>query len=125
TGCTDPNTHTQFNPVQVLITDLEALLAKLTTAGITDPILGYVVSGMDGVGGAVVTLLDAADNAVATTTTDQTGFYFFAQTNGLVKGANYTVRVTTIPKSYTTSTPASQTFTWSTAQTGLNSFVLN
>jgi len=125
TGCTDPNTHTQFNPAQVLITDLETLLANLKTASLTDPILGYVVNGFDGVGGAVVTLLDAGSNVVATTTPDQTGFYFFAQTNSLVVGANYTVRITTIPKPYTTSTPTAQSFTWSAAQVNLNNFMLN
>jgi hypothetical protein len=125
TGCTDPNTHTQFNPTQVLITDLETLLAKLKTAGITDPILGYVSNGIDGVAGATITLLDAANNVVATTATDQTGFYFFAQTNTLTVGASYTVTVATIPKPYTTSSPASQSFTWSAAQVSLGNFALN
>lgn len=125
TNCTDPNTHTQFNPAQVLITDLQALLANLKTAGVIDPILGYVLSGTDGVGGAVVTLLDANNGLVATTNTDATGFYFFAQTNALVTGASYTVRVSTIPKPNVTSIPASQTFIWSAAQVGLANFLLN
>jgi len=70
-------------------------------------------------------LLDAANNVVASTATDQTGFYFFAQTNTLTVGTNYTVSVTTIPKPYTTSSPASQSFTWSAAQVSLGNFVLN
>src|SRR5262249_46226703 len=106
TSCTDPNTQTQFNPAQVLITDLQALLANLKTAGVVNPILGYVLNATDGVGGAVVSLLDASNGVVATANTDATGFYFFAQTNALVTGASYSVRVSTIPKPNTTSTPA-------------------
>jgi hypothetical protein len=125
TGCTDPNTNTQFNPAQLLITDLQALLANLKTAGVVNPILGYVLTATDGVGGAVVSLLDASNVVVATANTDATGFYFFAQTNALVTGASYTVRVSTIPKPNTTSTPASQTFTWSATQVSLGNFQLN
>jgi hypothetical protein len=125
TSCTDPNTNTQFNPAQVLITDLQALLATLKTAGVTDPILGYVLNGVDGVGGAVVTLFDATNGVVATANTDSTGFYFFAQTSTLVTGTSYTVRVTIIPKSTATPNPASQTFTWSAEPVSLANFLLN
>ena len=125
TGCTDPNTHTQMNAAQVLITDVEALLANLKTAGTINPILGYLVNGVDGVGGAVVQLVDAANNMVGSTATDQTGFYFFSQTGALTVGAKYTVRVTTIPKPFTTSSPAMQTFTWSASQVSVGNFALN
>ena len=125
TSCTDPNTQTQFNPAQLLINDLQALLANLKTAGVVNPIMGYVLTATDGVGGAIVSLLDANNVVVATANTDATGFYFFAQTNALVTGASYTVRVSTIPKPNVTSIPASQTFIWSAAQVGLDNFLLN
>jgi len=124
-GCTDSSTNTQMNAAQILITDLEALLANLKTSGTTNPVVGFVVNGVDGVGNAVVQLVDTANQVVASAATDQTGFYFFAQTNGLTVGATYTVRVTTIPKPYTASVPASQTFTWSAMQVSLNAFALN
>jgi hypothetical protein len=125
TACTDTNSNNQFNAAQVFIGDIEALLASLKTTGVTDPILGYVVSGSNGIGGATVTLLDAGNGVVAATTTDATGFYFFAQTNALTVGASYSVKVTTIPKPYATTNPVSQAFTWSTAQISLSNFVLN
>ena len=126
TTCTDPNNNVQFNPAQVLIGDEEFLLAILKTTGITDPILGYVTdSSSVGINGETVTLSDSANNAIASTTTDATGFYFFAQTSTLISGATYNVRVTGLPKQFTTSTPASQSFTWSAAQVNLNNFVLN
>jgi len=124
-GCIDSNTNTQMNAARILITDLEALLATLKTSGSSNPVFGYVVNGLDGVGNAVVQLVDAASHVVASATTDQTGFYFFAQTTSLTAGATYTVRVTTIPKPYTAAVPASQTFTWSAMQVSLNPFVLN
>jgi hypothetical protein len=96
--CTDPNSHTQFNAAQVLITDIEALLANLKTSGITDPILGYVLNATGGgVNGAVVSLVDSANTIVASMNTDPTGFYFFAQTNALVSGGSFTVSLSTIP----------------------------
>jgi hypothetical protein len=125
TACIDPNSHTQFNAAQLFIGDVEALLASLKTTGLTDPILGYVLSGNNSVGGATVTLLNAGNGVVATTTADATGFYFFAQTNTLIAGGSYTATVTAIPKPYTTSTPTSQTFTWSAMQVNLNPFLLN
>jgi hypothetical protein len=125
TGCTDPNTQTQFNPAQLLITDVQALLANLKTAGVVNPIMGYVVTATDGVGGAVVSLLDANNVLVATANTDSTGFYFFAHTDALVTGASYTVRVSTIPKPNVTSVPVSQTFIWCAAQVSLDNFLLN
>jgi len=125
TICTDPNSNTQFDPLQVLTSDTEYLLAGLKTTGVTDPIFGYVVNGNNGVSSAAITLFDAGNVVVATTTSDATGFYFFAQANALTVGANYTLRVTTIPRPFTASTPASQTFTWSAAQVSLNNFALN
>jgi hypothetical protein len=126
TVCTDPNTNTQFNPVQVLIADVEALLAGLKTTGVSDPILGYVVNPANvGVSGAIVTIFDASTAIVASMTTDATGFYFFAQANTLVLGATYKVSVTAIPAPYNISTPNSQTFTWSASQVNLSNFGLN
>jgi hypothetical protein len=87
--------------------------------------MGYVVTATDGVGGAVVSLLDANNVLVATANTDSTGFYFFAHTDALVTGASYTVRVSTIPKPNVTSVPVSQTFIWCAAQVSLDNFLLN
>ena len=71
-----------------------------------------------------VDMLDSSNTVVLRSRTDATGFYFFDNTSVLSPGANYTVRVT-IPRSLTTSTPASQTFTWAGTAIALANFVLN
>lgn len=109
-----------FNPVAVLLADVQALIDSLRTSMIPDPITGYVVdsSGM-GVAGAVVSILDASGSTViVTATTDITGFYFFPTTGVLIPGSTmYTIEVTGFPTGFSRSTPPSQTFMW--AGTGL------
>jgi hypothetical protein len=125
TTCKDPNGRS-FDPVQLLMEDAQYL--QLIVAGqlSADPILGWVVNSAGaGIGGVTMSLLDASSTVIATTVTDATGFYYFAQASaiGLVVGANYAVVVT--PASpYTTSTPASQAFTWSSSPV-VGGFVLN
>jgi len=123
TTCTDSNGDT-FNAAQVLIADVEALLASLGAAP-ADPILGNVVNGSGtGVSGVTVKILSSAKNIVATATTDVTGFYYFAATGGLTPGASYSVKVS-VPKGYKSSTPASYSVTWKALEVILNNFVLN
>lgn len=116
-----------FNPATVLLTDAQSLIDSLRTGLIADPITGYVLnsSGL-GVSGATVSILDSLNNTVATAASDITGFYFFPTTGVLAIGHNYTVKVTVFPAGFTTSTPPTQTFTWTgTSGMVLNNFVLN
>jgi hypothetical protein len=115
-----------FNPVTVLLVDVQGLIDSLRVGTIADPITGYVasLSGM-GVAGATVSILDAGGNAVATATTDITGYYFFATTGVLVPGSSYTVAVTGLPGSFVVSMPAaSPAFTWSGIGMMIGNFVL-
>jgi hypothetical protein len=115
-----------FDPVTVLLADVQGLINSLKVSGIADPIAGYVVDANGaGVSGATLSILDAGKNTVTTTTTDVTGFYFFATTGGLVPGSSYTVAVTGFPAGFTTSTPAaSLAFTWAGTGMMVGTFVL-
>ena len=74
--------------------------------------MGLVVSSSKmAIHGATVNLLTSSKTVVANAATDSMGFYYFAGTNRLMSGVNYTVNVS-LPKGYKSSTPASQTFTW-------------
>jgi hypothetical protein len=120
TTCTDSNGNTLD-----LIALVKAVLASLGVTINADPILGNILnkSGM-GLTGMIVNVLNPKNVAVISTTTDITGFYYFAATQGLVPGTNYTVKVA-VPKTYKSSTPSSQGFTWRSAAVALNNFVLN
>lgn len=97
-----------FNPVDVLITDVRAILATLG-ATTPNPIMGYVVNGSNaGIPGVTVSIMNTSNTA----TTDATGFYFFANTGSLSVGSGYTAKVTGLPTGFKSATPASQTFKW-------------
>ena len=115
-----------FNPVTVLLLDVQGVIDSLRVSAIPDPITGYVVD-MNGVGvaGAAVSILDAGGNVVATATTDITGFYFFATMSVLTSGANYTVAVTGLPPGFVTAPPPSPAFGWSGTGMMIGNFVLN
>jgi len=109
-----------FNPVSLLIADARAVIGSFETNSSTNPILGYVVNGANaGVSGAIVSLLDTGGTTVATATTDATGFYFFAQTDSLISGSQYSVVV-----NGAVSTPPSQSFSWSANPVTLTTFVV-
>ena len=113
-----------FNPAAVLIKDVTALIDSLNVSMVANPMTGNVVdSNGSGVSGAAVSIVNSAGSVVATTTTDVTGFYFFATTGVLTMGSTYTVQVNA--SGFTTSTPASQTFTWGGTAITLSSFVLS
>jgi N-acetylneuraminic acid mutarotase len=116
-----------FNSVSTLLIDVQSLIDSLKVGLIPDPITGYVVDGNGaGVAGAVVSVLDAGGNVVATATTDITGFYFFAAMSVLTPGSSYSVSVTGLPAGFTTSTPAmSSAFLWSGTGMTIGNFVLN
>jgi hypothetical protein len=119
TKCTDPVGGDQFSPLQTLIAHAQSLQSALG-----DPVVGSVVNASDaGISGATVDIL-RGKTILATTTTDAMGFYYFGDLGSLAPGANYTVKVTP-PKGYKSSTPASQTFTWSAAPMKLGDFLLN
>lgn len=129
TTCTDSNGN-QFNPVAVLIADVQALLASLQAllphgaARLANPILGNVVNFSNaGLPGAIVSIL-SGKKVVATAATDAAGFYYLADTSVLTVGSSYTARVAVFPKGYKTSTPASQTFKWGGTAITLGNSVL-
>jgi len=115
-----------FNPVTVLLNDVQGLIDSLRVSTIADPVIGSVVnsSGM-GVAGATLSILDAGGNTVATATTDITGFYFFPTTGVLNPGSTYTVAVVAPPAGFATSTPAFQTFLWGGTAIMLSNFLLS
>lgn len=115
-----------FNPVNVLLLDVQALIDNLRVGLIPDPITGYVVDA-NGVGLAVATvsILDGGAAVVATTTTDITGFYFLATTGVLSPGAPYTLVVTGLPVGFGAVTPPNQPFTWQGGAIVFSNFVLN
>jgi hypothetical protein len=123
TTCTDANGNT-FDPVQVLIADVQALLASLGANVIKpNPVMGYAVNSTNaGVAGATVSIVNSAKTVVASVTTDATGFYFVAKTSVFARGSNYTVKVTP-PKPYKSST--SPAFTWNAVAVSVASSVLN
>jgi hypothetical protein len=124
-SCTDSN-GVLFDPVAVLIANVQSLLTSLGSTAQGNPVMGYVANASSlELCDAVVSLLDSSRRVVATAKSDATGFYFFAETRLLKARANYTVKVTALPKPYKKSTPASQTFTWGGTAITLPRFVLN
>jgi uncharacterized repeat protein (TIGR01451 family) len=114
-----------FNPAAVLVGDVTDLLVNAGANLKATPIIGNVVNNAGaGLSGLTVTLFNSKNVAVATATTDATGFCYFPVTSGLTPGASYSVKVT-VPKTYRSSSPASQSFTWKSAAVGLTNFVLN
>jgi len=115
-----------FSPGTVLIGDVRGLMANLKVGSTANPITGYVVNSSGvAVANATVSLLDSANAVVATAKTDLTGFYFFPTTGVLVSGSNYVVKVTGFPLRFSTSSPASQAFTWVGSRFELANFALN
>jgi hypothetical protein len=117
----------EFNPVTVLLTDVQGLINSLRVSAFADPITGYVVDmNGSGVFGATVSILDVGGNTVATATTDITGFYFFAMTNLLNPQSSYTVAVTGLPAGFVSSAPSmSPAFTWTGSAMMIGNFLLN
>ena len=123
TTCQDPLGR-PFNPVQFLLGDIQYLITSIEGQLKPDPITGSVlISGNAAIDGATVNLM-SGKTLIATTTTDSTGFYYFADVSGLTVGTNYTINIS-VPKGYKTSTPASQTFTWKGTAITLSNFVVN
>jgi probable HAF family extracellular repeat protein len=112
------------DPCAVLIKDVTALIDSLKMTMTPNPITGYIVNSSGaGILGATVSIVDSAGNVVAATTTDVTGFYFFATTGVLTTGSTYSVQVTAT--GFTVSVPAYQAFTWLGLTITLSSFVLS
>src|SRR5436309_521584 len=64
-----------FNPVAVLLADVQALIDSLKVSMIPDPITGYVVNSSGaGVSGATVSIINSGGSTVASAVTDITGF---------------------------------------------------
>ncbi|MGI9102326.1 MAG: carboxypeptidase-like regulatory domain-containing protein [Terriglobales bacterium] len=121
TACTDPNGR-QFNPVNLLTTDIQYLEGILAGQLKADPLMGFVVSSSNvAVYGATVNLLNGK-TVIAQTTTDSAGFYYFADVSGLRAAGPYAISVV-LPKGFKSSSPASVNFTWS-GHSVLGNFVL-
>ena len=115
-----------FNPVTVLLLDVQALIDSLRVSLIPDPITGYAVDGSGmGLAGATVSILNSGNAVVASATTDITGFYFLATTGVLTPGASYTIAVTGLPAGFGNVTPANQPFTWQGTAVAIGNFVVN
>lgn len=115
-----------FDPVSVLITQVQSLLTSLGATLRANPLMGNVVGeGNTEIKGAVVTLLSGSKTVVATAATDATGFYFFARTSRLAADGSYMVTVTELPKPYKKTTPASQSFTWKGSAVTFSTFAAN
>ena len=115
-----------FNPVTVLLLDVQALIDSLRVSLIPDPITGYVVDGSGvGLAGATVSILNSGGGIIASATTDITGFYFLATTGVLTPGASYTIAVTGLPVGFGNVTPANQAFTWQGNAVAFGNFVVN
>jgi hypothetical protein len=116
-----------FDPVTVLLLDVQALIDSIRVGAIADPITGYVVNAsIVGVPGAVLSIQDAHGNTVATATSDITGYYYFSPTGVLFSGSSYNVTVTGRPAGFTSSTPAAYPyFTWTGTGMMIGNFVLN
>ncbi|HKW34551.1 MAG TPA: carboxypeptidase-like regulatory domain-containing protein [Candidatus Acidoferrum sp.] len=115
-----------FNPVNVLLLDVQALIDSLRVSLIPDPITGYVVDGSGvGLAGATVSVINSGGTVVVTATTDITGFYFLATTGVLTPGASYTIAVTGLPAGFANVTPPNQAFTWQGSVIAFGNFVLN
>lgn len=115
-----------FDPVTVLLADVQGLIDSLRVSMVPDPITGYVVDSTGaGVFGATVSIVDAGGNTVALSTTDITGFYFLATTGVLTPGASYMLGVATLPAGFANSTPANQPFTWQGTAVAFSNFTLN
>jgi len=127
TSCTSTIGGVAFNPVTVLLTDVQSQINSLRISAFADPITGYVVdTNGSGVFGGTVSILDVGGNTVATATTDITGFYFFAMTNLLNQQSSYTVSLTGLPAGFVSSAPSmSPAFTWTGSGMMIGKFVLN
>lgn len=117
-----------FNPVTVLIADAQGLINSLTVAIVPDPITGSVVNSSNApVAGITISLFTGSTGtgtALATASTDTTGFFYFATTGVLTSAETYSIAVTGFPAGYTTSSP-SQTFTWAGSGINLSNFTVS
>jgi hypothetical protein len=118
TTCSDGNGN-QFDPVQALIAQVEALLASLgASAARANPVMGYALSTSGaGVAGATVNLT-IDKTVIASATTDATGFFVFCKTSVLALGATYSLKVTP-PKPYKNATAPA--FAWNGTAVTANS----
>jgi hypothetical protein len=102
-----------LSPVAILNNEIQNIITGLKASAVTaDPITGFVVNS-SGVGlpGAIVSIVNSQNKAVATANTDVTGFYYFSTTSTLSGGAAYTIKVTGFPPGHSSAT-SYPSFTW-------------
>jgi hypothetical protein len=108
------------------LADVQGLIDSLKVSVIANLITGYVVNSSGvGVSGVTLSILDAGGQAVATATTEITGFYFMATTGVLTPNSNYTLQVSGLPAGFVASNPVSQAFTWHGTAVAFSNFALN
>jgi hypothetical protein len=113
-----------FNAAAALIMDVQSMITALNL--MPNPVIGYVANGSGvGLAGATVSILNGGGTTMASTTTDSTGFYYFANTAIFTIGTNYTAKPTALPSPYKSASPPSQTFTWQGTLVKLNAFTAN
>jgi hypothetical protein len=106
--------------------DVQSLIDSLKVSMLPNPVTGYVVDSAGvGVPGAILSIVDAGGNKVATATSDITGFYFLATTGALTPGAAYKLGVAAFPGGFASSTPLNQAFTWQGTAIAFTNFLLN
>ena len=95
------------NAAGILAADASSAITRLAGVNTADPIVGTVQNAPAG-----TTVSITGPSTALTALTDATGFYYFPNT-GLMKGVNYTIKVTMpLPVGFSSVTPASQVFTW-------------
>jgi hypothetical protein len=113
-----------FNAAAALISDVQSMIIGLKLP--PNPVFGNVVNSTGAaVPGAIIGIVNSSGRTIASSTTDASGFYFFANTGVFSIGSSYTVKITSFPLPYKTCTPASQNFTWQGTLVNVGNFVVN
>lgn len=103
--------HVETSAASTLMTDVTSLQQSIGGALLPNPLVGFATTAAGGgVGGAGVDLL-SGKKVVMSTTTDTTGMFTLARTGDLTQGSGYTLRLS-LPKGYSSATPATQAFAW-------------
>jgi hypothetical protein len=111
-----------IDPGDVLIAGVQDLLLAQATAT-PNPVTGSVMkSGLE-VAGATVRLF-LGKKLIASSMTDDTGFYYFTDTSQLTRGATYTVMVTGLPKGWKLPKNPVGSFKWDGSAVALGTAVL-
>ena len=114
-----------FDPGDVLITGVQSLLHAPPANVLPNPLFGSITDGSAiGIGDVTASIV-SGKTTLMSSTSDATGFYYFATTSALTPGATYTIKVTATPKGFKIGNASTQTFTWSGALQNITSLIVN